>query len=205
MRRNQEHKFERSLAAGEDWHALTPNSAVNRLCLSPQEPSPFSHVSGMKNRFECLIKGLRAAGDEVMVFTPDRTPPAEYHGARVGRVLGKVAASSMHEVLGGVLVHTLPITLQQHAVGQLPTKAAQCVQVFSILGFKLPHYPAPTLLLSCGLSIRVLWHLIMTRPHIIHASSPGLAQGLRTPLHCQIPVREFLARYARQLQAQGGT
>lgn len=23
------------------------------------EPSPFSHVSGMKNRFECLIKGLR--------------------------------------------------------------------------------------------------------------------------------------------------
>lgn len=37
----------------------------------------------MKNRFECLIKGLRAAGDEVMVFTPDRQPPAEYHGARV--------------------------------------------------------------------------------------------------------------------------
>ena len=23
------------------------------------EPSPFSHVSGMKNRFECLIQGLR--------------------------------------------------------------------------------------------------------------------------------------------------
>jgi glycogen synthase len=48
-----------------------------------QEPSPFSHVSGMKNRFECLIKGLRAAGDEVMVFTPDHQPPTEYHGARV--------------------------------------------------------------------------------------------------------------------------
>ena len=52
--------------------------------VKPQEPSPFSHVSGMKNRFECLIKGLRAAGDEVMVFTPDHQPPAEYHGARVG-------------------------------------------------------------------------------------------------------------------------
>jgi len=47
------------------------------------------------------------------------------------------------------------------------------LQVVSVLGFKLPHYPAPTLLLGFGLSIRVLWHLIMTRPHIIHASSPG--------------------------------
>ena len=48
-----------------------------------QEPSPFSHVSGMKNRFECLIQGLRAAGDDVMVFTPDRNPPRKYHGAKV--------------------------------------------------------------------------------------------------------------------------
>jgi len=38
----------------------------------------------MKNRFECLIKGLREAGDDVMVFTPDKTPPADYHGAKVG-------------------------------------------------------------------------------------------------------------------------
>ena len=44
-----------------------------------------------------------------------------------------------------------------------------------MLGFKFPFYPAPTLLLSCGLSLRVLWHLIMTRPHVIHASSPGAA------------------------------
>ena len=47
-----------------------------------QEPSPFSHVSGMKNRFECLIQGLRAAGDDVMVFTPDRNPPRKYFGAK---------------------------------------------------------------------------------------------------------------------------
>lgn len=47
------------------------------------EPSPFSHVSGMKNRFECLIKGLREAGDQVVVYTPDPKPPAEFCGAKV--------------------------------------------------------------------------------------------------------------------------
>ena len=52
-----------------------------------QEPSPFSHVSGMKNRFECLIQGLRAAGDHVMVFTPDSNPPQEYFGAKVRNLL----------------------------------------------------------------------------------------------------------------------
>jgi len=51
------------------------------------EPSPFSHISGMKNRFESLIKGLREAGDDVMVVTPDRTPPAEFCGARVSTLL----------------------------------------------------------------------------------------------------------------------
>lgn len=39
------------------------------------EPSPFSHISGMKNRFLCLIKELREAGDDVTVFTPDNKPP----------------------------------------------------------------------------------------------------------------------------------
>ena len=47
------------------------------------EPSPFSHVSGMKNRFESLIKGLRAEGDQVVVVTPDNNPPPEYCGAKV--------------------------------------------------------------------------------------------------------------------------
>lgn len=46
-------------------------------------------------------------------------------------------------------------------------------QVVSVLGFRLPLYQAPTLLLSLGLSIRVLWHLIKSRPDVIHASSPG--------------------------------
>lgn len=47
------------------------------------EPSPFSHISGMKNRFESLIKTLREAGDEVMVVTPDPQPPKEFCGAQV--------------------------------------------------------------------------------------------------------------------------
>ena len=47
------------------------------------EPSPFSHVSGMKNRFLRLIENLREMGDEVVVVTPDRNPPEEYHGAKV--------------------------------------------------------------------------------------------------------------------------
>lgn len=47
------------------------------------EPSPFSHISGMKNRFESLIKNLKDQGDDVMVFTPDPTPPKEFCGAQV--------------------------------------------------------------------------------------------------------------------------
>lgn len=38
----------------------------------------------------------------------------------------------------------------------------------------MPYYKSPTLLLSFGLSIRVFWHLIMTRPDVIHVSSPGV-------------------------------
>ncbi len=48
-----------------------------------QEPSPFSHVSGMKIRFLTLIRELRAAGDDVTVITPDMGAPDDYHGARV--------------------------------------------------------------------------------------------------------------------------
>lgn len=47
------------------------------------EPSPFSHVSGMKIRFSNLIKGLRELGDDVMVFTPCVSPPKTFHGAKV--------------------------------------------------------------------------------------------------------------------------
>ena len=48
------------------------------------------------------------------------------------------------------------------------------LQIVNVLGFNLPQYKSPTLLLSLGLSVRVFWHLIMTRPDVIHVSSPGL-------------------------------
>ena len=37
------------------------------------------------------------------------------------------------------------------------------LQVVNVLGFSLPQYKSPTLLLSLGLSVRVLWQLIMRR------------------------------------------
>eukprot|EP01024_Parvocaulis_polyphysoides_P067884 TRINITY_DN8196_c1_g2_i1.p1 TRINITY_DN8196_c1_g2~~TRINITY_DN8196_c1_g2_i1.p1 ORF type:complete len:486 (+),score=63.09 TRINITY_DN8196_c1_g2_i1:36-1493(+) len=52
------------------------------------EPSPFSHVSGMKNRFQQLIKHLREEGDDVTVFTPDQAPPKQFCGARVVGLFG---------------------------------------------------------------------------------------------------------------------
>ena len=67
-------------------HVAPARSRNKQACA--QEPSPFSHVSGMKNRFECLIQGLRAAGDDVMVFTPDRNPPRKYFGAKVCHSFG---------------------------------------------------------------------------------------------------------------------
>jgi sulfoquinovosyltransferase len=79
------------------------------------------------------------------------------------------------------------------------------VQVLGVLGFNLPQYRSPTLLLSLGLSVRVLWHLIMTRPDVIHVSSPGLlvfaailyAKLLDLPLvvsyHTHVP--EYIPKY----------
>lgn len=74
-----------------------------------------------------------------------------------------------------------------------------------VLGFKLPFYQAPTLLLSLGLSVRVLWYLVTQRPDVIHVSSPGLlvfaavlySKLLSIPLvvsyHTHIP--EYIPRY----------
>ena len=47
------------------------------------EPSPFSHISGMRIRFTNLIKGLRELGNDVTVVTPCVAPPKEYCGAKV--------------------------------------------------------------------------------------------------------------------------
>jgi sulfoquinovosyltransferase len=64
-----------------------PAREPKRVCIFV-EPSPFSHVSGMKNRFLRLIENLVELGDDVVVVTPDRDPPATYAGARVIGVHG---------------------------------------------------------------------------------------------------------------------
>lgn len=75
----------------------------------------------------------------------------------------------------------------------------------NVLGFRLPHYNSPTLLLSAGLSVRVLWQLVAHRPDVIHVSSPGMlvfaailyAKLLAIPLvvsyHTHIP--EYIPQY----------
>ena len=61
-----------------------------------------------------------------------------------------------------------------HNVCSKLNKAKCAMQIVNVLGFRMPYYKSPTLLLSLGLSIRVFWHLIMTRPDVIHVSSPGV-------------------------------
>ncbi|KAL8167939.1 hypothetical protein V2J09_009438 [Rumex salicifolius] len=46
------------------------------------EPSPFSYVSGYKNRFQNFIKYLREMGDEVIVVTTHEGVPKEFYGAK---------------------------------------------------------------------------------------------------------------------------
>lgn len=83
--------------------------------------------------------------------------------------------------------------------------AATALQVVNVLGFKLPFYKSATLLLSLGLSVRVLYYLFKQRPQVIHVSTPGImcfaavlyARLLAVPLvmsyHTHIP--EYIPRY----------
>ena len=72
-------KSTRCLLAGHSYTADHPKVAVF------VEPSPFSHVSGMKIRFSNLIKELGQLGSEVTVFTPCVDPPKSYCGAKVSQ------------------------------------------------------------------------------------------------------------------------
>ncbi|XP_039019478.1 sulfoquinovosyl transferase SQD2-like [Hibiscus syriacus] len=47
------------------------------------EPSPFSYVSGYKNRFQNFIRYLREMGDEVLVVTTHEGVPQEFYGAQL--------------------------------------------------------------------------------------------------------------------------
>ncbi|KAJ3680749.1 hypothetical protein LUZ60_015238 [Juncus effusus] len=58
------------------------NSKPRRIALFV-EPSPFSYVSGYKNRFQNFIKHLREMGDEVIVITTHEGVPNEFYGAKL--------------------------------------------------------------------------------------------------------------------------
>lgn len=58
------------------------NSRPRRIALFV-EPSPFSYISGYKNRFQNFIKYLREMGDEVMVVTTHEGLPEEFYGAKL--------------------------------------------------------------------------------------------------------------------------
>lgn len=164
-----------------------PSSTQRKIAIFV-EPSPFSHISGMKNRFESLIKGLREAGDEVMVVTPDPQPPKEFCGAKVGTCCGDLPEHVWvaSDISTGVNLHPW-------------------LQVVNVLGFKLPFYKSATLLLSTAISVRVMYYLLKQRPDVIHVSTPGIicfaavlyARLLSVPLvmsyHTHIP--EYIPRY----------
>ncbi|XVE76517.1 hypothetical protein DITRI_Ditri12bG0180000 [Diplodiscus trichospermus] len=58
------------------------NSGPRRIALFV-EPSPFSYVSGYKNRFQNFIRYLREMGDEVLVVTTHEGVPEEFYGAKL--------------------------------------------------------------------------------------------------------------------------
>ncbi|CAJ2656018.1 unnamed protein product [Trifolium pratense] len=80
---------EESLLNVRDDEEFPPDSVVNEYNSRPRrialfvEPSPFSYVSGYKNRFQNFIKYLREMGDEVMVVTTHEGVPKEFYGAQL--------------------------------------------------------------------------------------------------------------------------
>ncbi|KAL4352608.1 hypothetical protein GQ457_06G006310 [Hibiscus cannabinus] len=59
------------------------NGSGHRRIALFVEPSPFSYVSGYKNRFQNFIRYLREMGDEVMVVTTHEGVPQEFYGAQL--------------------------------------------------------------------------------------------------------------------------
>jgi hypothetical protein len=102
--------------------------------------------------------------------------------------------------------HTISATTPSPTSSHGPCRCTlHFLQVVNVLGFKLPFYKSATLLLSLGLSLRVLYYLFKQRPQVIHVSTPGImcfaavlyARLLAVPLvmsyHTHIP--EYIPRY----------
>ncbi|KAL6503238.1 Sulfoquinovosyl transferase sqd2 [Orobanche hederae] len=143
------------------------NSGPRRIALFI-EPSPFSYVSGYKNRFQNFIKYLREMGDEVMVITTDEGVPQEFYGALL--IGSRRYLDLMKECLGS---------------------------------FPCPYYGKVPL--SLAFSPRIISAVAKFKPHIVHASSPGImvfgalatAKLLSIPIvmsyHTHIPL--YIPRY----------
>lgn len=136
QRRSRHVQSSLEFAGSPDVHQTVAAKLRRRVAIFV-EPSPFSHVSGMKNRFECLIQGLRGKrmlcvepiartsisriptpaelGDDVTVVTPDVNPPKHYFGARV-RIVALYVSLSMKLTLVCPGLHgmTLPLLTLNH-------------------------------------------------------------------------------------------
>ena len=151
---------------------MVASPSMLRWCRLPFKGHAHSHQlmpAGMKIRFANLIKGLRQLGDDVMVVTPCINPPKTFHGAKV---LQRPAHQCPLRCIFDYSCAMISLTCFLHVT--LSQKSVVPAQVVNVLGFSLPFYRSPTLLLSLGLSVRVLYFLITQRPDVIHVSSPGL-------------------------------
>lgn len=155
-------------ASSQAFDAAPASPRARRVAIFV-EPSPFSHTSGMKNRFLNLIINLREAGDEVRVC-------AEYIPHSPRRV--ETRSPELR-----VFVHVIRrcSSSRQTRIRQRNTTVPRCVffqlclyingswrrsespaaetdapsrisQVMSVLGFPLPFYRSDTLRLSTALS-----------------------------------------------------
>lgn len=69
--------------ASEDQAESATSDPPNRRVVVMCEPTPFTYVSGYKNRFQAMIRHLVEKGDEVLVLTTGPDAPSSFAGAKV--------------------------------------------------------------------------------------------------------------------------
>ncbi|KAG9155146.1 hypothetical protein Leryth_011118 [Lithospermum erythrorhizon] len=124
------------------------NSKPRRIVLFV-EPSPFSYVSGYKNRFQNFIRYLREMGDEVLVVTTHEGVPEEFYGAKL------IGSQRQLSLIGRLKLESIEYNLTCDAPQNFPFPWYQNVP------------------LSLALSPRIISAVADFKPDIIHASSPG--------------------------------